>query len=56
MEIRRGGAQPSAQAAAEHFTGAVRIDPLFQPRAPLGAQYPATFPVSTWQPRYTTPT
>ncbi|SEF11295.1 hypothetical protein SAMN05444161_8554 [Rhizobiales bacterium GAS191] len=29
MEIRRGGSQPSAKGPAEHFTGAVRVDPLF---------------------------
>jgi quercetin dioxygenase-like cupin family protein len=31
MEIKRSGSQPSQQGPAEHFTGAVRIDPLFQP-------------------------
>jgi quercetin dioxygenase-like cupin family protein len=30
MEIRRGGSQPSAKGPAEHFSGAVRIDPLFE--------------------------
>ena len=30
MEIRRGGSQPSNKGSAEYFTGAVRIDPLFQ--------------------------
>ena len=29
MDIKRNGAQPSAQGAADYFTGAVRIDPLF---------------------------
>jgi len=29
MEIKRSGAQPSARGPAEWFTGAVRIDPLF---------------------------
>ena len=40
MEIRRGGSQPSSKGLDEFFTGAVRIDPLFQPEAPartLGA-------------------
>jgi quercetin dioxygenase-like cupin family protein len=30
MEIRRSGSQPSSKASADHFTGAVRMDPLFQ--------------------------
>jgi quercetin dioxygenase-like cupin family protein len=30
MEIRRGGSQPSAKGPAEYFTGAVRIDRLFE--------------------------
>jgi quercetin dioxygenase-like cupin family protein len=30
MEIRRGGSQPSAKGPAEHFTRAVRVDPLFE--------------------------
>ncbi|MGB6429452.1 MAG: cupin domain-containing protein [Candidatus Acidiferrales bacterium] len=30
MEIKRAGSQPSAKATSEWFTGAVRIDPLFQ--------------------------
>src|SRR4051812_34542675 len=31
MEITRVGSQPSAKGPGEWFTGAVRIDPLFQP-------------------------
>lgn len=31
MDIRQSGAQPSGKGPAEYFTGAVRIDPLFQP-------------------------
>jgi quercetin dioxygenase-like cupin family protein len=31
MEITRIGSQPSAKGPQEWFTGAVRIDPLFQP-------------------------
>ena len=34
MEIRRSGSQPSNQGPADWFTGAVRIDPLFQAPAP----------------------
>ena len=34
MEIKRAGSQPSQKAPAEHFTGTVRLDPLFQPTAP----------------------
>jgi quercetin dioxygenase-like cupin family protein len=30
MEIKRNGAQPSGKGPAEYFTGAVRVDPLFQ--------------------------
>ena len=29
MDIKRNGSQPSSKGAAEYFTGAVRIDPLF---------------------------
>jgi quercetin dioxygenase-like cupin family protein len=41
MVIKKGGSQPSQRAPAEHFTGAVRIDPLFQPieRARAGGAY-----------------
>ena len=34
MEIKRSGSQPSAKAPAETFTGAVRIDPLFNAPTP----------------------
>src|SRR5262245_14408951 len=34
MEIKRSGSQPSRQGSAEYFTGAVRIDPLFQSPVP----------------------
>jgi quercetin dioxygenase-like cupin family protein len=34
MEIKRSGSQPSGKGAAENFTGAVRIDPLFRLEAP----------------------
>jgi len=30
MDIKKSGSQPSVQGPSEHFTGAVRIDPLFQ--------------------------
>jgi quercetin dioxygenase-like cupin family protein len=30
MEIKRSGSQPSRQGPVEYFTGAVRVDPLFQ--------------------------
>ena len=30
MEIKRSGTQPSRKAPAEYFTGAARVDPLFQ--------------------------
>lgn len=34
MEIKRSGSQASTKGAAEYFTGAVRIDPLFQAPEP----------------------
>ena len=34
MEIKRSGSQPSGKGPAEWFTGTVRIDPLFQAKAP----------------------
>ena len=34
MEIKRSGSQPSGKGAADYFTGAVRIDPVFNPSAP----------------------
>jgi quercetin dioxygenase-like cupin family protein len=30
MEIKRNGSQPSGKGSADWFTGAVRVDPLFQ--------------------------
>ena len=38
MEIKRNGSQPSAKGSAEYFTGAVRIDPLFEAPAPAHAR------------------
>ena len=40
MEIKRSGSQPSGKGPAEYFTGAVRVDPLFNAPSPargLGA-------------------
>ena len=34
MEIQRCGSQPSGQGPEDYFTGTVRVDPLFQARAP----------------------
>jgi quercetin dioxygenase-like cupin family protein len=34
MEITRAGSQPSSKGPGDWFTGAVRIDPLFQPKEP----------------------
>jgi quercetin dioxygenase-like cupin family protein len=34
MDVKRNGSQPSGKGLAEWFTGAVRIDPLFQAPAP----------------------
>jgi quercetin dioxygenase-like cupin family protein len=37
MEIKRSGSQPSRKGPADWFTGAVRIDPLFQANTPARA-------------------
>lgn len=37
MEIKQGGSQASQKTPAEHFTGTVRIDPLFQSAPPARA-------------------
>ena len=37
IRIMRSGSQPSRQGPAEHFTGSVRVDPLFQAKAPARA-------------------
>jgi quercetin dioxygenase-like cupin family protein len=34
MEIKRAGSQPSGKGPTEYFTGAVRVDPLFQAPSP----------------------
>jgi quercetin dioxygenase-like cupin family protein len=34
MEIKRVGSQASGKGPAEYFTGAVRMDPLFEAKAP----------------------
>lgn len=34
MQIRRCGTQPSRPGSSEHFTGKVRVDPLFEAPAP----------------------
>lgn len=38
MEIKRTGSQSSGKGPAEYFTGAVRIDPLFEAHAPARAR------------------
>src|ERR671938_2042787 len=37
MDIKRSGSQPSTKASTEYFTGAERIDPLFQANDPARA-------------------
>jgi quercetin dioxygenase-like cupin family protein len=37
MDITRSGSRPSAKGQAEYFTGAVRIDPLFDAHLPARA-------------------
>jgi quercetin dioxygenase-like cupin family protein len=34
MDIKRSGSRPSGKGSEEYFTGAVRIDPLFDPNDP----------------------
>lgn len=34
MDIKRNGSRPSGKGAAEYFTGAVRVDPLFEAPEP----------------------
>jgi len=34
MDIKRSGSRPSGKGPAEYFTGAVRVDPLFEAPAP----------------------
>jgi quercetin dioxygenase-like cupin family protein len=41
MDITRSGSQPSRRPPAEYFTGAVRLDPLFQ--APEPARVSASY-------------
>jgi hypothetical protein len=38
MEIKRSGSRPSGKGPADHFTGGVRIDPLFQAPDPAGVR------------------
>jgi quercetin dioxygenase-like cupin family protein len=38
MDIKRVGSQPSAKGSSDWFTGAVRIDPLFQALDPALVQ------------------
>src|SRR5580692_13003872 len=37
MEIKRSGSEPSYKSPPKYFTGTVRVDPLFSPRAPARA-------------------
>lgn len=37
MVVTRAGSQPSAKGPVQYFTGTVRVDPLFGPRAPSTA-------------------
>lgn len=37
MDIKRSGSQPSGKGSPDYFTGAVRIDPLFQAPGPARA-------------------
>ena len=38
MEIKRAGSRPSGKGPAEYFTGAVRVDPLFEAPDPARAR------------------
>jgi quercetin dioxygenase-like cupin family protein len=37
MEIKRIGSQPSQHGVADHYTGTVRVDPMFDPGEPARA-------------------
>ncbi len=37
MVVTRAGSQPSVKGPAQYFTGAVRVDPLFDPHPPSSA-------------------
>lgn len=37
MDIKRNGSQPVSIGSTDYFSGAVRIEPLFQPNAPARA-------------------
>lgn len=37
LEIKRNGSRPSGKGSTDYFTGAVRVDPLFQANAPARA-------------------
>jgi quercetin dioxygenase-like cupin family protein len=41
MDVKRSGSNPSQKAPADHFSGIVRIGPLFQSNAParVGGAY-----------------
>ena len=43
MEIKRSGSQPSGKGPADYFTGAVRVDPLFQAPDPARVVGASTF-------------
>ena len=45
MEIKRSGSQPSGKGPADYFTGAVRVDPLFEAPDPARV-WSATSPPS----------
>ncbi len=38
MDIKRSGSRPSGKGPAEYFTGAVRVDPLFEAPEPARAR------------------
>jgi quercetin dioxygenase-like cupin family protein len=38
MDIKRAGSRPSGKGPADYFTGAVRLDPLFEAAAPARAR------------------
>jgi 4-carboxymuconolactone decarboxylase len=37
LQIARSGSQPTRQGPADNFTGPVRVDPLFEAKAPARA-------------------
>jgi quercetin dioxygenase-like cupin family protein len=56
MDIKRNGSRPSGRGPAENFTGAVRVDPLFEAPEPARARGASvTFEPGAWTAWHTHP-